>query len=149
MIDLAIADDHFTFRFGISHYFNKQSLKNIKVVLEASNGIDLLNQLNSSAILPNVLLLDVQMPVLNGKEAAEIILQKYPSLNIIFLSVFMEESLIKDFIGRGVKGFLTKNIELSILEEAIIAVNNNNLFIDTHFSSFRETASQKISCYKR
>jgi DNA-binding NarL/FixJ family response regulator len=144
MINIAIADDHFVFRFGVINFIEKMFSAKAKIVLEAVNGSDLLIQLAICETLPDIILLDLSMPVMDGKKAAEIIKIKYPSIKIIFLTVFIDESFIIHFIERGFKGFLSKNIDFNILEDAILNVNKNKLYIDSQYQyiakSFPELA---------
>jgi DNA-binding NarL/FixJ family response regulator len=79
----------------------------ITTIGEASNGQELLHELKSKT--PDLILLDLKMPVMTGKEVFEIIRRKYPQLRIAILSNYKDESLIINYIERGAKAFLPKN----------------------------------------
>jgi len=122
-LNIIIVDDHEFFRNGLKMVINR--LKYAKVVGEAANGQEFLNLIESTKA--DMILMDIQMPVLNGIEATEIALKKYPDLKIIALTMFSDEEYIQRMIDSGVKGFLLKNITKEILDQALksIAAGNN------------------------
>jgi len=129
MIKVALADDNNLWRKSLKTLLMHQNKYNI--TLDASDGQDLLDQLHNckSGFLPDVILLDLQMPILDGRQAAKIIREKYPSIKLLILSFYHHEHLVIELLQCGVSGFITKNIEPEELMDSIIAVNNNQIYI--------------------
>jgi DNA-binding NarL/FixJ family response regulator len=115
---ILIVDDHDIFRDGLTSLILMRKLSNR--VLEASNGREFLAMLPT--VMPDIVLLDIAMPELNGIEAARLALEKYPNLNIIVLSMFGDEEYYNALIELGVKGFLLKTSGKAELETAIKTV---------------------------
>jgi DNA-binding NarL/FixJ family response regulator len=113
-----IVDDHNIFREGIKSLIN---LKNIaEVVAEAGNGQEFLDILPKYQ--PDLIIMDIDMPVMNGIEASKIALQKNPELNILALTMFGDESYYQQMVQAGVKGFVLKTSKFSELEKAITEI---------------------------
>lgn len=117
-IKIIIVDDHVIFRGGLKMMINH--FKNFNVVGEASNGEEFLEIIEKG--LPDIVLMDIQMPVMNGIEATEKALKKYPDLKIIALTMFNEDNYVDSMINSGVRGFLLKNIDKEKLEKALDTV---------------------------
>jgi len=115
---IIIVDDHQLFRNGLKFILNE--IKNVQVVGEASNGQEFLDLLEF--IVPDLVLMDINMPVMNGVTASKIALEKYPQLNILVLSMYGETEYYNTMIDIGVKGFILKDIDNKELEDAIIKV---------------------------
>lgn len=110
-----IADDHSMVRDGVKNLVKQN--KELSVVGEAQNGkqaLDLFDQLK-----PDLLILDISMPDINGMEVAREILTKYPGSNIIILSMFEDEDYISRCLEIGVKGYVVKSESGTELEFAI------------------------------
>jgi DNA-binding NarL/FixJ family response regulator len=116
-IRLAIADDHKLFRKGIIAIFAKY--KEIEVVAEAENGRELLDILKD--ISPDIILLDLNMPVLNGWEVLKELKPHETALNVIILSMYEDEMFIANLIKNGARGFLSKNADP---EEIVLAMHS-------------------------
>ena len=128
-----IVDDHEIFRNGLKMVLNK--LKYLDVVGEASNGKDFINALEHCK--PDIVLLDIEMPVMNGIEAAQKALELMPELNIIVLTMFNEDEYIQNMFDIGVKGFLMKNINKETLDKAIqTIINGGNYYSEELFKFF-------------
>lgn len=121
-IKIALVDDHEMFRSGVRLILSEQ--KNWEIVIEAENGKEFLNQLK--VIKPDVVLLDISMPVLNGYDTAAQALSVYPDLKIIVLSMLNEDDYYFKMIEIGVKGFVLKNSGVEELTRAIIEVSEGN-----------------------
>ncbi len=115
---IIIVDDHTLFRNGLKILLN--NLKNYRVVAEASNGKEFLELLET--IHPDLVLLDIEMPVMDGIEAAGIALRKYPGLKIITLSMYGEEDYYYQMVNAGVKGFMLKNSDIKEVKTALETV---------------------------
>jgi DNA-binding NarL/FixJ family response regulator len=126
MITLALADDEALFRKGMRSLI--EDFGTIQVVLEAENGQDLLDQLATTSPLPDVLLLDLNMPVLNGIEAAKIIRQTYPDLKVIVLSTYYDKAFISNMIEIGASAYLAKNTQPEIVERTIREVVDKGFY---------------------
>ncbi len=114
MKKIIIADDHELFRSGIKIILGQQPDYEI---LEASNGKKLLDILN--VIKPDIILMDINMPVMDGIEATEQALKIYPDLKILILSMYDEASYYNELIDKGVSGFILKDENVDELRKAI------------------------------
>ncbi|MEA3448234.1 MAG: response regulator transcription factor [Bacteroidota bacterium] len=118
-IKVMLVDDHALFRNGLKTLL--EASKHIKVVSEAANGKDFLTTIRSQK--PDVVLLDIAMPVMDGVEAASQALTLYPDLKIITLSMYGDENYYNRMVEAGVKGFILKDSEIDEVEKAIITVD--------------------------
>jgi len=123
-IKIAIVDDHALFRNGLKILLNANP--DMTVTSEASNGKEFLENLTKD--IPDIVLIDINMPVMGGIDATEIATEKYPDLKIIALSMFGEEEYYYKMINAGAKGFLLKNSEINEVTEAILQVYKGNSF---------------------
>src|SRR5688572_6417453 len=106
-IRLVIADDHEIFRDGLALMLSKQ--QDVVLTGQAENGKELLKLVDD--IQPDVVMTDIKMPGMDGIEATKLLIQRYPDLKIIALSMFDEENLIVDMLEAGAKGYLLKNAD--------------------------------------
>lgn len=138
-IRVAIAEDHDLFRQGLAALLSKFS--QIKIVFEAKDGKDLLNSLESN--IPDILLLDIDMPVMDGRKALEKIKLKYPRLKVIVLTAFGNDGQIVDFYKFGINAFLPKDTKIDKLVDAINSVYENGAYTDlkTHKALTNEIKS--------
>lgn len=109
MIRIALADDEALFRKGMTALL--EDFSDFKIVLSAQDGQDLLDQLAIAEISPDVLLLDLKMPNLNGIEAAKILRVEYPELKIIIISTYFSNAYVTNMIELGASSYLPKNTE--------------------------------------
>jgi DNA-binding NarL/FixJ family response regulator len=114
-LSIIIADDHTIFRTGLKRYMGKIYLAG--TIEEASNGKEVLELLAFSSY--DLVLLDIEMPVLNGIETLERIREKYSSVKVIMLSSFSSEGQIEELYKRKIDGYLLKNADLSELRRAL------------------------------
>jgi DNA-binding NarL/FixJ family response regulator len=125
---IIIVDDHQIFRKGVISLLVNENIAN--VIGEASNGKEFLSILKEEN-LPDLVLIDIEMPIMDGEEATRIALDKYPNLKIVALSMFGDEGNYSRMVNAGVKGFLLKNSDLTELESAITTVSSG----ETYFSN--------------
>jgi DNA-binding NarL/FixJ family response regulator len=125
---IIVVDDHQIFRKGIVSLLSNENIGTI--VGEASNGQEFLVLLAQNGI-PDLVLMDIDMPKMNGEEATRLAVEKYPNIKIIALSMFGDEGHYYKMVNAGVKGFLLKNSDLSELECAITTVAGG----ETYFSN--------------
>jgi DNA-binding NarL/FixJ family response regulator len=123
-ITLVLADDHEIFRDGFKTLLKKQ--KDIEFVGEASNGKELIELVEMKK--PDIVVTDIQMPIMDGIEATRLIRSKHPSIGIIALSMHLEESLIVEAVEAGVNGYLSKNVGKQELIEAIKTVKGGESY---------------------
>jgi two-component system, NarL family, response regulator NreC len=146
-ITLLIADDHELFRDGFKLMISKY--KDIQLVGQAENGRDLLEL--AAKYLPNVIITDIKMPIMDGIEATKKITALYPDIGIIGLSMFDEDDLIIEMLEAGAKGFLIKNAGKLEITEAIRTVHNQepyyckgtsrkltNMIAGSHFNPYKK-----------
>ncbi|MFO7790393.1 MAG: response regulator transcription factor [Bacteroidales bacterium] len=118
-ITVMLVDDHTLFRNGLKTLLN--DTKNVKVIAEAANGEEFLQKIDTTD--PDVVLLDIAMPVMDGVEAASRALKENPGIRIITLSMYGDEDYYNRMVEAGVRGFILKDSEIDEVEKAIITVN--------------------------
>jgi len=142
-IKVIIVDDHEIFRNGLKMVLNKISY--VKLIGEAQNGKEYIDLLNDNK-LPDITLMDIEMPVINGIDASELALKKYPDLKIIALTMFKDDEYIKSMMDVGVKGFLIKNINKDTLDKALLTVyNGGNYYSEELFEFFSKQLTKEKS----
>ncbi|MDO8368577.1 MAG: response regulator transcription factor [Saprospiraceae bacterium] len=123
---IALADDEALFRRGMRLIL--EDYPDIEVMLEAENGDDLLSKIRSSNELPDVLLLDLKMPGMNGIEAAEVIRREFPSILIVVVSSHISKAFIINMIEIGAAAYLGKNAHPDEVVETIRMVQEKGFF---------------------
>ncbi len=113
-----VVDDHTLFRNGLRILLD--GIDGFSVIGEASNGVELLELLPT--LHPDVILLDIEMPRMNGIQTAEEVLKRYPEMKIITLSMYGDEDYYFKMVSLGVKGFILKNSEIKEVVTAIETV---------------------------
>ncbi len=113
-----LVDDHTLFRNGLKTLLS--GMDGVSVLAEAANGEEFLHQLE--AALPDIVLLDIAMPVMDGVEAATMALKQYPELKIITLSMYGDEAYYNKMVEAGVRGFILKDSDIREVETAIKTV---------------------------
>ncbi len=115
VINVIICDDHVLYRAGVKAALS--SKKDIKVIAEADNGSHLLNLLKG--IQPDVILLDIQMPIMDGIATLPELKRLYPNIKIIMLTMMDDQSMITKLMELGANSYLTKTSDSEIIYEAI------------------------------
>lgn len=121
-----IADDHLLFADGVEQILN--SIPNFEVIAKVGNGKLLMQALNT--LNPDLVLLDINMPHMNGLEAAKKIRQRMPEIKIVFLSMYFDLKVIATAELDGAKGFLQKDITAPLLKEKMICIANGGTCFD-------------------
>ena len=124
-IRILIADDHHVLRSGLRLLLNAQP--DFEVVGEASTGVETVER--AIALRPDVLLLDIAMPDLNGLEAARRIRQQAPELRIVVLTMYDDEAYLRQFLEMGAAGYVLKKAADTELADAIRAVHRGESFV--------------------
>jgi DNA-binding NarL/FixJ family response regulator len=125
--NVIIVDDHTLFRNGLRILLN--TLEDYQVIGEASNGKQFLELLEKD--IPDLVLLDINMPVMDGIEAATIAQKLYPDLKIITLSMYGEEDYYYKMVNAGVKGFVLKNSDIKEVKTALDVVYDGGSFFSS------------------
>ncbi|HEX3934752.1 MAG TPA: response regulator transcription factor, partial [Puia sp.] len=123
-ISLIIADDHEIFRDGLALMLAKQDT--VKLVGQAGDGQELIRLVDETK--PDMVLTDIKMPRVDGIAAARLLLQRYPALKIIALSMHEEEDLIIEMLEAGARGYLLKNADKKEILDAILTVDGGNIY---------------------
>ncbi|MFT3749458.1 MAG: response regulator transcription factor [Agriterribacter sp.] len=126
IIKVAIADDHKIFRKGV--ILSLRPYTNIKFVLEAENGEELLNGL--SAAEPDVVLMDLRMPVKDGIEATKTISKDFPKIHVIVLTMYEDERFVSHLMENGANGYLLKSADPSEIKKAIVEVVTKGYYLN-------------------
>lgn len=129
-IKIGIAEDHLLTRQGLISLLKE--FDDIRILFDVSNGRDLLESLKAS--MPDIILLDIEMPVMNGREAFEKIKLKYPKLKVIIISMHFKDSYIIEFVKKGVNGFLNKNSSIEKIVDALYNVHKFGHYYDNTVS---------------
>ena len=115
-IKVAIADDHKLFIDGIKSILSKKT--DIEVVIEALNGLELLKAIEKGQN-PDIILIDIRMPIMDGIVATRILTKNYPHIPVLALSMFDQSADVFEMLEAGAKGYVTKEVEK---EELIMAI---------------------------
>ena len=126
VINICLVDDHTLFRTAMMRLL--ATFGRVGTITDAENGQACLELLKKATILPDVVLLDLDMPVMNGVDTAEIIRQKYPDIKIIILTMHDNQRYIMHMIEMGVHSFLLKDCAADELEKAIHAVVDKDYY---------------------
>lgn len=127
MTSVALVDDHALLRNGLASVIN--SFSGYRVMFEANNGRHFTELLNPDN-LPNLVLLDVTMPVMNGFDTALWITTHYPQIKILALSMLNDERSIIRMLRNGAKGYILKDAELTELKKALDSVVSKGIYIN-------------------
>ena len=131
-IKVALVDDHILLRTALAGLINN-SEKNV-VNIEASNGKDFIEKLKTNNI-PDIAILDLNMPVMDGQETAEWLSQNHPHMHVLMLTMYDSELVLIRLLKAGVKGFMKKDIHPTELMHAIQSVIENGYYYSAHTSS--------------
>lgn len=131
-INIAVVDDQQLFRQGMTSLLKE--FKDLNIMFEASNGEELLDKLKRMDELPKVILLDIEMPVMDGLETTVHLKQKYPEIKVVILTMHDEEEMVVHMIEAGAHGFLPKNEDIEHVVDAIYAVHENGYYFNDKIS---------------
>lgn len=141
IIQVGITDDQKLFRQGLSAFV--LDAPGLNLCFEATDGIDCLSQLKAGSAMPHVMLLDLEMPLMDGMETNQQLQLLYPGIKVIILSVHARERLIAKMISSGASGYLMKNCDKDELIQAIRAVYESGFYINAQvLTAIQQAAAQ-------
>lgn len=123
-IKIVIADDHEIYRAGLKAMLDNE--ENIEVIGEAGNGFDLVDLITSNQ--PDLAIIDIKMPVMNGIEATKKIKNEYDKTKVIALTMFNNEEFLSEMLIANTNGFLLKTASGEEIIKAINVVNEGGVF---------------------
>jgi DNA-binding NarL/FixJ family response regulator len=168
-IKVVLVDDEVLFRKGISFLLERE--KNIDIIHEASNGAELVSFLRESVDLPDIIIMDLKMPVLNGVEATKILHKEFPGVKIIALTSYDSTSFVANMINSGAASYLVKNTTpqellktinevalkgfyynekvVKVIKETDSSSKNNKSTLDSNLLTSREIEVLKLICEQK
>ncbi len=139
-VKIIIVDDHEIFRNGLKMVLGK--LEYVDIVGEAANGQEFLDLIRQ--VTCDIVLMDIEMPIMSGIDATIIALKENPNLKIISLTMFTDDNYVQSMMDAGVKGFLVKNINKDTLNKAITTVaGGGNYYSEELFKFFTRKLNAK------
>ena len=125
-IKIAIADDYKIYRDGLKVGLSAD--ENLEVVAEADNGEDLLKLLEQYT--PDVILMDLKMPIMDGMEATKVVRKKYPAIKVLVITMYEDDKFIIHLMENGANGYLLKNTEPEEIRKSIYSVHENGYYFN-------------------
>lgn len=130
-IKVVIVDDHSMIAEGIQKMLGQEEL--IEIVASFHTGESFMNQLDET--IPDLVLLDINLPGMNGMEICSAVLKTHPNIGIIGLSNYSDSAFVKNMMRSGAKGYLLKNTEKDELIRAIKQVFSGNLYLPANLKN--------------
>ena len=122
-----MVDDHILLRNGLASLIS--TVPGYSVVFEADNGKDFIQQLETNP-KPDIILLDITMPEMNGPETASWVQKNLPSAKVLVLSVMDSETMIINMLKRGAKGYILKDSKPAVFREALDSIRDTGFFLN-------------------
>ncbi len=169
-IQIILVDDEILFREGISFLLGRET--NIEIIFEASNGDELISFLqNNKNSHPDIIIMDLKMPIINGVEATKIIRKEFPEIKIIALTSYDSKSFVANMIDVGAVSYLIKNATpqellttinevaskgfyytdyvMKIIQADVLTNKKTKSNFDSNFLSPREIEVLKLICTQK
>ncbi|MCY1719735.1 response regulator transcription factor [Prolixibacteraceae bacterium Z1-6] len=131
-INIVVCDDHKLFRKGMSALLS--DFDNVGEIGEAGNGVELLKLLEESETKPHLVLLDINMPEMDGIETTKYLKKQHPEIRIVVLSMEDDTQMVSFLVNEGINGYLLKNADPEELELAIRMVMKNDFYFSSSLS---------------
>jgi DNA-binding NarL/FixJ family response regulator len=142
IIKIALVDDQLLFRQGIAGLILNEPEFNL--LMEADNGIMFLEQLGTATVLPDIAIIDMEMPGMDGIRLNDLLHQQYPTIKVIILSVHARERMVARMIEAGASGYLFKNCDKAELVMAVKTVHTSGFYINSQvLKAIQKAATQK------
>lgn len=130
-IHIAIADDYKVFREAIKKCIEGD--KSLELVFEADNGKELISGFEK--IVPDVVIMDLKMPVMDGMETTKFITKNFPGVKVLVVTMYGEEKFIRHLMDIGANGYLLKNAEPEEIRRSVYAVYENGYYFNDLIST--------------
>lgn len=140
MINLALADDETLFLETLSFMLNRNA--HFNVLFTATNGQEMIDQLNDCVVMPDIIITDLKMPVLNGIEATKKIHKDFPGLKVIALSSYDTDVFISNMLGVGAVSYLVKNAKPEEVYTTIKEVHEKGFYYNEKLLAILHENSQ-------
>jgi two-component system, NarL family, invasion response regulator UvrY len=127
MTKVALVDDHELLRSGLVGIIN--AIEGFEVMFEASNGKEFIEKVQKSSP-PDIVLLDITMPDMDGYETAAWIKQKLPTVKVLVLSMLTHDMAIIRMLKNGVKGYILKDSKPETFKQAMESIKNNDFYVN-------------------
>lgn len=125
-VKLALIDDHTLFRKGLINLIEIAGPQ-YNILFEANNGLELKSKISKDNP-PDIILLDINMPEMDGFTCVQWLTENFPLVKILVVSMINREEIIVRMLKLGVKGYLCKDVEIRDLNEALIAIMNKGYY---------------------
>lgn len=125
IIQVALVDDHRLFRSGMASLIG--NLSGYNVMLEAGNGKEFIEKIGNK-FKPDIAILDINMPVMDGFATIEWLNANHPEINVIVLSMYQDAEKVINLVRMGIKGYLLKDAEPQEFKEALDTVADNEVY---------------------
>jgi len=123
---VVIVDDHILLSQALSGLIN--AFDKFKILYLCKNGKELITRLQDPKNIPDIVLMDINMPIMNGIETTTALKEEYPQIKVLALSVENDENTILKMLRAGAKGYLLKDTEKNILEHALLQVQETGFY---------------------
>ncbi|PSK94200.1 response regulator transcription factor [Taibaiella chishuiensis] len=127
MLNIGLVDDHTLFRKGIISLIQMACTQPVQILFEAGSGLEL-QEMISQDRMPDVIIMDINMPDMNGFDSVLWLKETYPGIPVLVLTMMDKEEYIIRMLKLGIRGYLSKDVEPKELGEAITAVSGNGYY---------------------
>jgi len=138
---ILLADDHALMREGLAALISSQA--DLEVVGHASDGLEALRQVEATA--PDIVLLDISMPVLDGIQAARRLKAEHPSVKLLAVTAYDNQAYLRQLLDAGASGYVLKRTAAKALIEAISAVAAGGLYLDPEIGAEAEDFARGLA----
>lgn len=125
-----LAEDHQLVRKAFTLMLDEQA--DLKMIGHAGNGKELLELMKTG--VPDIVLLDIDMPIMNGRQCLGLIRSKFPDVKVIMLSLHKDPALMNEFMANGASAYLHKDVDMEDLLEAIRTVHKEGVYFNQELS---------------
>jgi len=127
VINIALADDHMLILEGLANLIHDLD-SHFNVCIQAAGGKELLDKISDADIRPDICLIDIHMPGMDGYETMQEVSRRWPGIKVITLSIDIDDYAILRSLKCGARSYLSKNVHPNVVKEAILEVYNNEYY---------------------